>query len=725
MKKIIIGLIVLFLTAPLISTLEVYAEEDSMEFNITNLDTRTYYSVTDTTSVTKSLTFSPNQTFNYIEKDGKIYLTKYTGSSVYLDIPNTYNNKPVYIGQTICTVQPSGNDNGTFIGPFVNNHDVVLISMDAEPNVENNNADYMFVGCSSLQVGSTINASVTSAIGTYYNCSSLESPGILPFFLKDMTSMYRGCSKLEEMPDIPSTVLTMNSSFRGCSLLPSIRTIPNTVTDLDYAFKGCSKISGDVSLSNSVINAYMTFSDTVDYVILYLNNNSPIINNYYPENVILCTNGGIQWEYYDAGDVVVGTKYVGTNKVVNVPLWIDGKPFRLGDQAFHNNQNIKIVNFQSGALTYNDNPIELFYNCISLVKVNNLPSNLKSFVGGFRHCISLVYPPVIPDGITDMSFIYFGCTSLIEPGVIPPNVTNLYQAYFNTAITYFPEIPNSVTHMYAAFEWCTYLTGTLYIPNSVIYSEELFLNTIESITIEYSKANTYIDNVLLVPNNVTKRPIDDPDWRYSINGTLLTVDKYVGGSDAFVPASLYGYETVYNPFTVFSGNEALRFVTIENGAEVMHGYAHSLFKNCINLESVTGFFSNPFNLDYAFYNCTSLKTVPVLPAHTFYMNYTFAYCEALEVVRELLDMTEADSVFEGCSNLSYIPDNIFSNVREFNRTFYGCSSISGRIVLHDDTTFFNLETVEGVLGDFEIVYSTVNSPVHNLVFPYNITKTLK
>ena len=119
----------------------------------------------------------------------------------------------------------------------------------------------------------------------------------------------------------------------------------------------------------------------------------------------------------------------------------------------------------------------LFYNCIELKEINQLPDTVKSMRYTFRGCINLNVVSSLPTNLENMQCTFYSCKNLITIPIIPEKVTNMVGTFNNCSnLIEAPTIPNNVLDMRITFAYCTSLETIANIPNKVETLEKTFQN---------------------------------------------------------------------------------------------------------------------------------------------------------------------------------------------------------------------------------------------------------
>lgn len=120
------------------------------------------------------------------------------------------------------------------------------------------------------------------------------------------------------------------------------------------------------------------------------------------------------------------------------------------------------------------------------------------------------------------------------------------------------------------------------------------------------------------------------DYQYIVNDGVATLIDYTGNEpDIIVPAYVNGIPVVAIPERLFSNNEVMKNVVIQEGIELIDYYA---FLDCTSLESI----KLPDTLQtieyYAFQGCSSLKSIHLPEKITDIPKEAFSFCESLSSI---------------------------------------------------------------------------------------------
>lgn len=141
---------------------------------------------------------------------------------------------------------------------FAGNTNITSVDLSGIPIV-NNNAAYMFNGCTNLQHVYRLNKNVTNLYSAFYNCTSLVESPIIPDNVIDIEGAYSGCTNLVKAPIIPNSVRYIRRAFRECTNMINTPIIPEGVESLSFTFSDCTNITTAPIIPNSVTDMSYAF----------------------------------------------------------------------------------------------------------------------------------------------------------------------------------------------------------------------------------------------------------------------------------------------------------------------------------------------------------------------------------------------------------------------------------------------------------------------------------
>ena len=295
------------------------------------------------------------------------------------------------------------------------------------------------------------------------------------------------------------------------------------------------QIDGQGSISEEdfyeILSNYGTVSDDKSTLTTTKGNYEILISDIYSGEIdsSLTTTTISDWQYQIAqnGENVFLTKYIGTESKIFIPstFEIDGNIYttrlywsnnvpNIG--PFINNSNIVEVKFDENVQVFSNDGSQLFYNCVNLKKVYNLPKGYTNLNSAFQGCVSLEEAPLLYEGIEQLKLTFNKCTSLRKVSSIPSTVIN----------------------MNSTFKECNYLSGNIKInAENVTDIEDCFSSTSRIIILSIDKSSLTYSNFR---NKITvwKNIYFDGEAIYSIScwGDSLTAG--LGGSGTTYPDEL-------------------------------------------------------------------------------------------------------------------------------------------------------------------------------------------
>ena len=468
--------------------------------------------------------------------------------------------------------------------------------------------------------------------------------------------------------DITYSVTSIGSSaFKGCTSLTSV-TIPESITFIDWPpFTDCS------SLTSVVWNAKKC-ADYTDYCPFH-GIGSQITSFTLGENV----------EYIPAGlcnNMSKLTAITIPNSVTSIgqsafsycssltSITIPNNVVSIGNRAFDNCSLLSSVVWNAKNAADNNQP---FYSIDSQITSFTFGENVEHIPAELCKDMNQLTSITIPNSVISIGESAFYNCSALASVIIPNSVMSIGKsAFYNT------EIYNDESN---------WENSVLYINNCLIKSQN---DSQSSYTIK-DGTRTIGDNAfhghsiltsVTIPNGVVS--IGNRAFYNCFGLTSITIPNSVTriGDEAFYGCSklntpIYNESCfIYMPIS-YSGA-----YSIPKGIKQI---AHSAFKNCSSLTSITIPNSVTNIGEYAFHNCSALVSTNIPNGVTYIGDYLFAGCSSLSSIAIPEIVTSiGDGAFSGCSSLSSVTigDNVTSIGDE---AFCRCSSLSS-VTIGDSVT---------------------------------------
>ena len=197
--------------------------------------------------------------WDYTLEGGSVILNKYIGTKTDVFVYTYYIQNGQFYKSVLKTVETKTSSGTTVpvedtLSPFANNTSITSVAFEDDTEVQSNNANCMFYGCTALKTISNIPNARGGASSLCYGCTSLQS---FPTFAKyggNFNQAFRNCQKMQGDSTtiiFPPESYRFGNCFRDCKAITSFGDIPSKCEEATQMFQGCTSLVsvGDIGLS--------------------------------------------------------------------------------------------------------------------------------------------------------------------------------------------------------------------------------------------------------------------------------------------------------------------------------------------------------------------------------------------------------------------------------------------------------------------------------------------
>jgi hypothetical protein len=520
----------------------------------------------------------------------------------------------------------------------------------SNPNITN--MGYSFSNCQNLKSSPFCGDKVTNMIFTYYNCYNLTGQPVVGKNVTNMAAAYANCYNITGNPVCSNVSVTMFEAYRACKKLTGTPVCSPEATSMLWSYYQCHNITGAPVCGNKVTS----FRQAYTYC------------NHLTGNPVCGPNVTDMFGTYSGcknitGNPVCGDKVTTMESTYSDCRSLTGNPVCGPNvttmyQAYHACYNLtgapvcgnKVTNManayylcnnMTGRPVCGDNVTTMFYTYYSCHNLTGQPvcgPNVVNFSAAYSRCYSLSGPAVYGEKVTNMTSSYYQCLNLKGPAIIGENVTAAQHAYCNcgklSPNAYF--FSSKVPSVYNCFaEHAKEVVNVIYVPaNSTTLNACLATTQNKSLTntaITWTNQMTTSGRYYNTTYNISIYPVTNVKQAYKENELLLTTYTMKSGANVVPEVGSATMTTIED-------------TTNDNG---------TITRNVYIDESQT---ANPPK-SLSFTGSTDLLKVDKL---------------------KMDNIEDATSMFEGCTNLTYVNTNDWDTSKLINTTrmFKDCSSLT-------------------------------------------------
>lgn len=359
-------------------------------------------------------------TMLYDDASKTVLFKKYTGSSTTVNVPSTV--KKAGVTYTVILARSTATN-----GPFVNNKNIKSVTLPAGIKVEDNDASYMFYGCTGLESAMGIPSVATNASYICYGDTSLKTFPEIPAKVTKMDAAFSNCTNAAGTLAIKSPdVTTASKAFSGLKTL-SVTCPANSTTEKTILAELNAMGEAAINMKVNGKSGTQTADALKDYEVSYNENAKTILlKKYNGKNTEITIPATI------VKDNVTYTVIIGKSTATSGP--------------FANNKTLKSVILPASIKVEDNDGKYMFYKCSNLEKISCIPTCVTDISYICYEDSSLKTLPEVPENVTKMDYAFYGCTSASGSQTIKADyVTAAKDAYKGDKLTIYCT-PGSVTY---------------------------------------------------------------------------------------------------------------------------------------------------------------------------------------------------------------------------------------------------------------------------------------
>lgn len=144
------------------------------------------------------------------------------------------------------------------VSTFAKNTTITSVTFEDNTEIENNNADCMFYGCTALKRVANIPNAAKGTSSIFYGCTSLVDYPTFAKYGASLNQAFRNCSNLVADAStiiFPAGSIKFGGMFRDCKKITTAPNIPETAQEITGMFQGCTSLvsAGNICLEKGTL----------------------------------------------------------------------------------------------------------------------------------------------------------------------------------------------------------------------------------------------------------------------------------------------------------------------------------------------------------------------------------------------------------------------------------------------------------------------------------------